>query len=97
VDRADGGPRLRLWGASLHGLSVGLQVLSEQNRLNIGRHNAELRKEAAASWAPWQERYRALRTAGWAKTAAREEIGGRISADGREKVDDKTLRKWLSG
>jgi hypothetical protein len=65
------------------------------DRSNIADHNARLHEEAAAFWAPWQAQYRELRAAGRNKTAARQEVGGRIVAETGQVKDDKTLGKWL--
>jgi hypothetical protein len=69
------------------------QRRDERNR----RNNAVTHDQRARWWAPWQAQYRELRAAGMSATAARQEIGSRISEEGHRTPDDKTLRKWLPG
>jgi len=73
------------------------RAVRARSRKNLARHNANLRAGAQQVWAPRQDAYRALRAAGWTVSEARQEIAGRISEEGRETPDDKTLRKWLRG
>jgi hypothetical protein len=90
VERAT---HLEAWGRAV----VQHRRRDATDRENIKGHNARLRQNAEAFWAPWQKEYRALRVAGWTEPAARQETGGRIVETTGREVDDKTLRKWLAG
>lgn len=69
-----------------------------RSRRKVNReNNARRHAEAAAAWAPWRERYDALRADGMAEPAARRTIRDLLAEEDGREVDDKTMLKWFSG
>jgi glycerol-3-phosphate O-acyltransferase len=80
------------WAQHLEAWGPSVRHRRKLNRANNARRHAE----AAAEWAPRQEAWRALVSAGMSEPAARRAIRDQLAEQGIE-VDTKILRRWLVG